>query len=84
MKVFYNKASKRVTVTEQMLRGCLDEAIKNFNKNDAASLLQPRKEQNGNYVGEKDQGWGGATERSISHRLAVCHPSGGYIHNRRR
>lgn len=71
MREFTNKKGQQVIVSAQQLRGCLEEAIKTFNLYDAASLLQPRKKEHGQYMGEKEQGWGGASERAISHRLAV-------------
>ena len=71
MKKFINKAGVRVEVTTQKLRGCLKRAIDRFNDYEKSSLLLPRKLPNGLYVGEKDRGWGAASERAIAHRLAV-------------
>lgn len=68
---FTNKAGKCVEVTPQKLRGCLDRAVKKFGDNDTASLLQPRRKPSGQFVSKKEKGWGGASERSIAHRLAV-------------
>ena len=71
MKEFKNKAGERVEVTIQKLRACLQRAIGRFNDNEKSSLLLPRETPNGLYVGEKDKGWGAASERAIAHRLAV-------------
>jgi hypothetical protein len=45
--------------------------IDNFNRHDAATLLCPRKDESGNYVEKGSPGWGAASERAITHRLAV-------------
>lgn len=70
MTAFTNKAGQRVLVSDETLRACLSSAITEFNANDGPTLLLPRKGRNGRFVGQKEQGWGGASERAIAHRLA--------------
>jgi hypothetical protein len=48
----------------------LQIAINRFNANDKTTLLLPRRHPNGSYAKKNEKGWGGASERSISHRLA--------------
>ena len=70
MTTFRNKAGQQVIVSDQTLRACLVAAINDFNVHDGPTLLLPRKRRNGEFVGDKEQGWGGASERAIAHRLA--------------
>jgi len=71
MSEFINNTGQRVLASVEILRACLVSAIDTFNANDGSTLLLPQKLSNGDYVGEKEKGWGGASERSIAHRLAV-------------
>jgi hypothetical protein len=60
-----------IAVSNETLRRCSELAIKRFNNNDRATLLCPKRLSNGQYAEKGDKGWwGGASERSISHRLA--------------
>jgi hypothetical protein len=67
---FINKPVEQIAVSDQILRSCLELAIKRFNSNDRANLLRPRRYPTGQYAKKNEKGWGGASERSISHRLA--------------
>lgn len=53
------------------LKLCLSRAIERFNCTDAATLLCPRKDDDGNDIKKGQSGWGAASERAIAHRLAV-------------
>lgn len=59
-----------IVVSNEMLRSCLELAIRKFNANDRATLLCPQRHPNGLYAEKREKGWGGASERSISYRLA--------------
>jgi hypothetical protein len=52
------------------LKLCLGRAIERFNSADAATLLCPRKDDDGKDMAQGSSGWGAAGERAIAHRLA--------------
>jgi hypothetical protein len=71
MKTIERDGAAPLPVTNQMLRSAVKKAIDQFNSRDKKSLLGPRKLENGRLATEGQQGWGAASERAISHRLAV-------------